>query len=590
MKILICDYGLIDSNKKKSADNCINELVSSDNTTFVITSKTTKYESMNLVKMQGIRFNYALVSNGTKLINEEGDIFKNFIITKEDVIKIVYFLLYKNSFSSLQYIVSTAKEVHLFDDKVGFGSFFDSFSLKEEIVGMSIRVCDQDEELIDMLLCQINKYIALEIAVKNNDCIDIVLDAMCSRKAIKYLQKSLNCNDSQTYLLGNSLSDIVIAKGVCKFFSLENSPNVVKQYASCIVSSLESFVNIIDKNENIEFDDLYYENVISTYGYMSLKFKKINFNLGQIPKETMQNKWLCHTNVDTVAFNYQNGEDCIITTGIGLSGDPHIGTLSQILRAIYLQKKGFMVQVVLGDLDSYNARNQDLDIVRQRAKKYEVFIKKLGFDVNLGILRNQFDYYDTMQTAFVISKYLDDEDFLNTEEDLSYLYKEKEVYKGIGFPIKMSILLMISDFIYLIDSKQYSNVIVMLGVEEHLYVRMADTVLKRMGKKATFSGLYSKIIRGLNGYPKMSKSIAGSAISIDMSEQEISSLILNEKDDYINPDDSVVFQMITATSNHSDSEMFEIYDSCYKKNEKWKDYKKKYIKHLVEIIRLWELS
>ena len=45
------------------------------------------------------------------------------------------------------------------------------------------------------------------------------------------------------------------------------------------------------------------------------------------------------------------------------------------------------MQFVLGDLDSYNARNQELNIVLKRAEHYKKFISKLGFNEKKEILK-----------------------------------------------------------------------------------------------------------------------------------------------------------------------------------------------------------
>ena len=129
----------------------------------------------------------------------------------------------------------------------------------------------------------------------------------------------------------------------------------------------------------IKFDDEYYKSVINKYGYNAMDFKPIDFSLSNISSDVMKEKWLCHYKAEKFVKGVNNKKQ-IITTGIGLSGTPHMGTLSQILRAIFLQKAGFEVQFVLGDLDSYNARNQSLEVLKERADKYTKFIKKLGFD------------------------------------------------------------------------------------------------------------------------------------------------------------------------------------------------------------------
>lgn len=338
----------------------------------------------------------------------------------------------------------------------------------------------------------------------------------------------------------------------------------------------------------VEFNDKYYEDTIKKYNYNAMDFKPIDFSLNTISKDIVKSKWLCHYRAEKFVEGSKKGKKQIITTGIGLSGSPHMGTLSQILRAIFLQKAGFEVQFVLGDLDSYNARNQSLDVLAERVNKYTNFIKRLGFDDKKGILRNQIDHPEVLRTAYLVSKCLDDEDFAAAEEDLSELYKSKKIYNGIDFKVKQAILLMVADFISLGTIDKYDNVLVMLGIEEHLYVQIAQKIVDRMNLDMSVGALYSKIIKGLNGYPKMSKSIPKSAITVDMEAEEIYDLVVNSEDNYDNADDSTIFQMMCAVSYYSNSELKELRKKCIKGGEEWKKAKENYAKILIKICEEWK--
>lgn len=337
----------------------------------------------------------------------------------------------------------------------------------------------------------------------------------------------------------------------------------------------------------IKFDDEYYEKTIKKYGYNSMDFKPIDFDLKTIGKDVMKEKWLCHYKAEQFVDGVKQDKKQIITTGIGLSGTPHMGTLSQILRAIFLQQAGFEVQFVLGDLDSYNARNQSLDILAERVEKYSNFIKRLGFDEQKGILRNQIDHPEILKTAYLISNCLTDEDFLAAEEDLSELYKSKKIYNGIDFKVKQAILLMVADFISLGTIDNYENILVMLGLEEHLYVQIAQKVVDRMNYNFSVGALYSRIIKGLNGYPKMSKSIPDSAITVDMTGERIYDLVVNSKDNYLEPEDSTIFQMMNAVSYYNVDELKELREICLKGGSDWYEKKKQYAKTLTKICKEW---
>lgn len=333
------------------------------------------------------------------------------------------------------------------------------------------------------------------------------------------------------------------------------------------------------------FDNEYYNKTIKQYNYNPMDFAPMDFEFNKISPEIMDSKWLCHSGINNITDYSQ----CIITSGIGLSGVPHMGTLSQILRLIFLQKAGFAVQMVLGDLDSYNARNVELDLVRERAKLYNEFIVELGFDAKKGILRSQYEETDVLRMAFLAAKYLTDKDFEETEEDLSELYKKEKIYEGITFPVKQSILLMVADFLHLGSKKNYKDVVVMLGLEEHQYVLLARKALERMKMNFNIYGMYSRIIKGLNGYPKMSKSILASSIRVDMSKDEIMNAIVNEKDQYGKPDDSVIYQLMSNVSLYSLEELKKIYIECESRSKEWDDIKISYGDMLADICKKWQI-
>lgn len=104
----------------------------------------------------------------------------------------------------------------------------------------------------------------------------------------------------------------------------------------------------------VRFNDEYYREIIDQYGYSSLELAEIQFRLGEMSKDELATHWLCHFNGKEFAERFQeNRGKCIVTTGFGLSGPPHMGTIAQIMKAIRLQQKGVAVQIVLGDLDEW---------------------------------------------------------------------------------------------------------------------------------------------------------------------------------------------------------------------------------------------
>ena len=108
-----------------------------------------------------------------------------------------------------------------------------------------------------------------------------------------------------------------------------------------------------------------------------------------------------------------------------------------------------------------------------------------------------------------------------------------------------------------------------------------------MKKDFNIFGLYSKIIKGLNGYPKMSKSIIKSSIRVDMKPDEIKKIILNETDNYENPDESVIYQLMSSVSYYTIDEINELYEICKIKGKDWIKKKEKYSEQLIQICSIW---
>ena len=79
----------------------------------------------------------------------------------------------------------------------------------------------------------------------------------------------------------------------------------------------------------IKFDNLYYKKLIKIFKYSHVRVSELNFNIGRLKIDEIKLRWVCHTDADKFVEKLNNKEISIVTTGFGLSGSPHIGTLSQ---------------------------------------------------------------------------------------------------------------------------------------------------------------------------------------------------------------------------------------------------------------------
>jgi len=348
------------------------------------------------------------------------------------------------------------------------------------------------------------------------------------------------------------------------------------------------------------FSQQYYERIMREYCYFptgkDYGVEPINFSLGNLTPEDLGIKWLCHTQGDLFSERFSAGTPSLVTTGIGLSGPPHVGTLSQIIRAITLQKAGVPVQFVLGDLDAFNGKNISLSTVRKLAERYRRFVIALGFNTDFpNILRNQYDEdaLPVLRTAYLLAHYLDDSQLESIEEDLHPLYAAKGKVDGkMTFRRECSLCLMLADFIHpAIEGT--NNIMVTLGIDEHRYVLPLIKALdflkidELVPMDTSIATLYSPIIRGLFGYPKMSKSFPDSGIFAGMDKETITNLLLagdqNERDPYLNP----VFQTALAVMPLTYPEVEELAQYCTENGHKWERYKRELACYLYSLLSLW---
>lgn len=344
----------------------------------------------------------------------------------------------------------------------------------------------------------------------------------------------------------------------------------------------------------MKFNQNYYEEIVTRRQYETVD----NLNLQGFSQNQLKNMWVCHDNGLTFTEFFKGGVSSIFSTGFGLSGEPHVGTISQIIKAIKLQKSGHMVQIVLGDIDTYKGKKTDFDYTQKLVRQYKNFIELLGFDNNYGVVRSQSEdcSLTVLRTSALTSIYAADQLFNESQEDMHSLYVQHNLTENImTFNRKFSLNLMIADFVDLFISNKYENVMIFLGIDEHVYGEGVKKVVGKMKQSDAFginkmniSALYSGIIKGFNNFPKMSKSFPGSSINLAMSAEDITSRIMNEEGSFLSPEDNVVYQMIQSASFFDNDEIREAYKACKLNDESWGYWKCRYASELIDMLSKWK--
>jgi tryptophanyl-tRNA synthetase len=338
----------------------------------------------------------------------------------------------------------------------------------------------------------------------------------------------------------------------------------------------------------VVFSEHYYRDVVRKFGYDTFDLERFTFSLAGLGAEELNLRWLCHHGGDL--FLAAPAGSRIITTGFGMSGVPHMVTVTQILGISRLQAGGERCQIVLGDLDAHNGKGRPLARTRELADRFATFCRRLGFDDRAGVLRNQFDAGECLRNLYLLGYYADDADFDRAEEDNHRYYASLGIVDDrMTFRRKISLALMASDFVTL--GQRFDAVLVMLGIDEHKYVRFTTEIADRLDAGTalrgdfTLASIYSRLTAGFGGHPKMSKSIPASSINVESTPDQIVARVAS--DEATTPDTSPAYQLICQMFLRSYEDCLALAWDCATGSGAWKKAKAELADYLVSITELW---
>ena len=335
-------------------------------------------------------------------------------------------------------------------------------------------------------------------------------------------------------------------------------------------------------------------------------FEPMDYSLVDLPESYVQQTFACAESGRAFAEGVEDNDRSLVTIGVTPTGAPHVGTLGQLLTAIRFQRAGFDVQVVIADLAAYNAAGHNLETVRKRAQQYESFARALGFDPNEGILRTQEGDLEALHSAQLLARYygeydeVDDtkaddndvNDFEPTafEEDLESVYKDVDTpgEATTSFAYQLVGLLLVTDSLHPVIAEGYENVALIVGADNAGLAGHFVEVLKRSPWEANVAGLYTKLVGGLNGYPKLSKSLPDSRFTLADDPETIRRSIFDPQIDADDSEASIPFQMMRLASEYEPEELDRLADVCTDDGEMWTEAKHDYAEYLVGVAELWD--
>lgn len=339
--------------------------------------------------------------------------------------------------------------------------------------------------------------------------------------------------------------------------------------------------------ESVLFSETYYRQVIAEFGYSPFDLRQFDFSIGGLEAHTLNARYLCHHRANRYLEASQDRR--VTTTGFGMSGVPHLATVSHILKMAELQRSGERCQVVLGDLDAYNGKTRPYYEVIDLADRFREYARRLGFDAEAGAVRRQQGYLPALEAMYLLGRYVDQADFDLAEEDNHGYYAARGIVdRSMTFRRSLSLALMAADFVVL--GQEFDAVLVMLGIDEHRYVRFAQEAQSRIDGdtplRANFalSAVYTRMIRGFGGHPKFSKSIVGSAIDTTTPPDEVRYLLESEPPI---PDQSATYQLMCQLPRYDVDALRDLHVQCEEAASAWRRAVRDLAEYVVSLISLW---
>lgn len=271
------------------------------------------------------------------------------------------------------------------------------------------------------------------------------------------------------------------------------------------------------------------------------RFAEPDFGLGDLSAAEVRRRFVATDGELPVPV-----EGTMVTTGVGMTGPPHLGTVAQMRTALVLQRAGLDVQFVTADYEPY-AGGRSRAAVRALAARYRALLEHMGFDPDRGVCRPQTGTAaarEAMERAFLLAPHSDDglwggaDAAPETEfaRDLSTAYEGTQT--GWDGPTSddaraFSTVLHLADFLLPLTDWGYERVLLAFGADETGLLPAGRTLRERAGVEGRLDGLYTRLIPPAGGSvaPKMSKRIPGSRIDLSMPPETVRERVRDLPDD-----------------------------------------------------------
>jgi len=226
-----------------------------------------------------------------------------------------------------------------------------------------------------------------------------------------------------------------------------------------------------------------------------------------------------HRDFERVLKAMKNHEEFAVMSGIKPTGEFHLGTLQTAREVIYFQQQGAKAFYCIADVEAY----EDNRIPFERSQKYAVGnvadLLALGFDSKKGYIYQQSKEKRVKDLAIMFGRG-------------ATLATMKAIYGERHMGLYMSALIQAGDILLpqLKDFGGSKPTVVPVGIDQDPHLRLTRDLAFKFRRKYNFippSSTYHKLIKSLDGSPKMSKRDPMSYFTLEEKPEAIAKKISN---------------------------------------------------------------
>jgi len=313
--------------------------------------------------------------------------------------------------------------------------------------------------------------------------------------------------------------------------------------------------------------------------------------LNQVPNPSMymrRNVVFGHRDLESVLNAMKNHEEFAVMSGIKPTGEFHLGTLMTAREVIYFQQQGAKAFYCIADIEGY----EDNKIPFEKSEKYAAGniadLLALGFDPKKGYIYRQSKERRVQDLAIFFGR-------AATLATMKAIYGERHIGLYLAALIQAGDILMpqLKDF----DGPKPT--VVPVGVDQDPHLRFTRDLASRFHRKYDFvlpSSTVHKIMKGLDGSPKMSKRNPMSYFTLHDKPEAIAKKISNaftggkptvkeQRESGGVPEICPVYELCMYQFEEDDKEIIKVYNDCRAGKLLCGEHKQKAIENVLKFVK-----